>query len=435
MEYKRLNVLDKRAKNHGANPYVDDYVGFTWNNIHSSAHNCFIENTGHLEFVGAPDFSNNFVSPAFQTRTYYTGMQNGSKKFQLSLVFYQLSLAELNAAFHWLDRTIVSDLYFDYEPYWKYSCKLSAIGTIEKYVTGRSMYRGRPVDLYLCRVNVTFETVYHPEAISTYTVYKYSDDAESLPFAYSNYSGSQYLPYTEQNETEGEMPSPFMVQGSANDHQYFALQNEEVISTLIIANGNDQNTTYTSQDYSQSDPAILHTINRSPFQLMANIIHPVDGSDPNVGYWRLTLKNPSAYPTPFKLHFYDVFGGIEIYKVDNQDWMFKSTNENNEDDIDANVNSYLIGAVDLKLDDDCVVDLHYNSEDGTVICANQLIEQIRGATSSIPCQYKNATANIFVPGAIDADNPAELILEIKIRGKTGIEPQIAVEYDTYEYMM
>lgn len=427
MEYKRLNVLDKRAKNHGANPYVDDYVGFTWNNIHSSAHNCFIENTGHLDFVGAPDFSNNFVSPAFQTRTYYTGMQNGSKKFSLNLVFYQLSLAELNAALHWLDRTIVSDLYFDYEPYWKYSCKLAAIGAIEKYVTGRSMYRGRPVDLYLCRVPVTFETVYHPEAISAYTVYKYSNETEELCDDYATDSGAQYLPYTEYDKNEGQMPSPFRMKDG-----YFALYNQEMISTLI---DNDNQLIENTQD----DPAILYTENSSAFKLMANIINlQPPTSTATIGYWRIILKNPSAYQTPFKIHLYNVYNGFSIYKVDNQDYLFKAEDDgSNDSDIDAYVNSYLICAVDLSLDDDLLLNLHYNSEDGTVLCANQLVEQIRGASSTIPCSYKNAIANVFIPGAIDADRPAELVLEIRVEGNPSstIKPQMAIEYNTYEYMV
>ena len=433
MEYKRLNILDKRAQNNGANPYVDDYVGFTWNNIHSSAYNCFIENTGHLEFIGAPDFSNNFVSPAFQTRTYYTGMQNSSKKFSLNLVFYQLSLSELNAAFRWLDRAIVSDFYFDYEPYWKYSCKLSSIGAIEKYVTGRAMYRGRVVDLYLCRVPVTFETVYHPEAISAYTVYKYSDnEAEDLYYEYSSESGAQYFPYTTEKANENDnsnLPGPFqLIDGSLLGVTY-----EEEISKLIVDNeGNIESN-------NQSIVTLFYTQNSSAFKPLTTIIHLVNTSDNTNGYWRLTLKNPSAYPTPFKIHCYNVFNGIEIYRVDNSDWMWKSANdEDNADnqDIDANVNAELICAVNLKLDDDLVLDLNYNSEDGTVLCANQLIEQIRGAASDIPCIYKNAVANIYVPGTQDPDNPAELVLEVVIHGSSNADaPQLSVEYNTYEYMI
>ena len=359
-------------------------------------------------------------------------MQN-SKKFLLNLVFYQLSLPELNAAFRWLDRSIVSDFYFDYEPYWKYSCKLSSIGVVEKYVTGRAMYRGRVVDLYLCRVPVTFETVYHPEAISAYTVYKYSDDGDTnqLYYEYSSESGAQYFPYTTEKANESDvsnLPGQFQL----SDGNIFGVKYEEEISTLIVdSEGHTENN-------NQSVTTLFYTQNPSAFKPLTTIVEKMPTEDSS-GYWRLTLKNPSAYPTPFKIHCYNVFNGIEIYRIDNSDWMWKSEDENqNDEDVDASVNAELICAVNLKLDTDLVLDLNYNSEDGTVLCANQLIEQIRGVASKIPCVYKNAVANIYVPGTQDPDHPAELVLEIVVRGNENLEdsvPQISVEYNTYEYMI
>lgn len=406
MNYQRLDmkgpegeVIKGNTPVHGANPYVDDYVGFTWNNVHSSSYNCFIENTGRLEFVGAPDFTNNFVSPAFQTRTYYTGMQNGSKKFSLNLVFYQLTLQELNAAFKWLDRTIVSDLFFDYEPYWKYSCKLASIGVMEKYVSGRTMYRGRPCDLYLCRVAVQFETVYHPEAISAYCAYKYSNDIApedpSLDFYdYSRTTGSDYMPFREYDydrvhtinlaDNEGQ-------QLLTNDNQELLLPTGSKMWRPMIL---------TNKDYNQSTP------HRS--------------------YWRYVLKNPSAYPTYFKLHFYNVASSVSVYQYWNNDFFgngeYGSLGPVDTDgwvlpdelDIDAYENSMCICAFNLNLDDDIWLDLHYNSEDGTVLCANQLIEQLRSGDAQIPCTYKDAVANVYLPGAVDSDHPSTIMLEITI---------------------
>lgn len=408
MNYQRLKMTGSKGETikgctpvNGANPYVDEYTGFTWNNIHSSSYNCFIENTGHLEFVGAPDFSNNFVSPAFQTRTYYTGMQNSSKKFTLNLVFYQLTLKELNAALGWLDRTIVSDLFFDYEPYWKYSCKLASIGTIEKYVTGRTMYRGKPSDLYLCRVPVQFETVYHPEAISTYCAYKYSDENSRLPLdpqyddpqiqEFHDYSkigaGAQYTPFAEYN-TESKKWEP-----------------------LIL----------TSERYNTKTDIRA--------------------------YWRYVLKNPSAYPTYFKLHFYDVTSTVSVYQYWNNDYFDNGVSGSlgiDQDgdgwvdpgfDIDAYENSMCICSITLNLDDDIALDLHYNSEDGTVLCANQLVEQLRSGDAQIPCQHKDAVANVYLPGAMDSDHPSTTMLEITLDTQPGYNPSVAIEYDTYEYMV
>lgn len=427
MNYQRLDitgseqeVIKGNTPVHGANPYVDDYVGFTWNNVHSSSHNCFIENTGHLEFVGAPDFTNNFVSPAFQTRTYYTGMQNSSKKFSLNLVFYQLTLQELNAAFKWLDRTIISDLFFDYEPYWKYSCKLASIGVMEKYVSGRTMYRGRPCDLYLCRVAVQFETVYHPEAISAYCAYKYSDeDAPQDPsmdfYEYSRTTGSDYMPFREYDYDQASNINLLDNAGL----QLLTKHGEELVYPTTLKLWRPM--ILTNQAYNQFTPT------RS--------------------YWRYVLKNPSAYPTYFKLHFYNVTSSVSVYQYWNNDYFGNGEYgslgpvdadgwvRSDELDIDAYENSTCICALNLNLDDDIALNLHYNSEDGTILCANQLIEQLRSGDAQIPCVHKDAVANVYLPGAIDSDHPSTIMLEITIGTRTEGAAQIGIEYDTYEYMI
>lgn len=405
MNYQRLEmkgpdgeIIKGKTPVRGANPYVDDYVGFTWNNVHSSAYNCFIENTGHLEFVGAPDFSNNFVSPAFQTRTYYTGMQNSSKKFSLNLVFYQLTLQELNAAFRWLDRTIVSDLFFDYEPYWKYSCKLASISAMEKYVTGRTMYRGRPCDLYLCKVAIQFETVYHPEAISTYCAYKYSDDQNVEDFDFHSYSrntGSEYM--------------PFMSYGPG-------------------LYGSARQLTESHGDFLQDNnlQSLSDAVDVKDWRPMILMQPDADLPSVNRGYWRFVLYNPSAYPTYFKLHLYNIRAGVSVYQYWNNDYFgegkYGSLGPVDDEgwvkegvlDIDAYENSACICNVALNLDDDIWLDLHYNSEDGTVLCANQLVEQLRSGDGQAACTFKESTANVYLPGAVDSDNPSAMMLEVSI---------------------
>lgn len=403
MDYKRLNVLDKRAANRGANPYVDEYTGFTWNGLHSSNFNCFIENTGHLEFVGAPDFSNNFISPAFQTRTYYTGTASQSKKFQLNLVFYRLTLAELNAALHWLDRSIISDLYFDYEPYWKYSCKLASIGAIKKYPSGRAMYRGRPCDLYLCRVPITFETVYHPEAISAYTVFKTTEqestirlvNGEPLDLTYSQSAGADYMPFKEAK--------------SSADFDNISLDTSGNQERYIDRDGNLLKVGQVADNWNSL--VLIQTQNLG---------------DSNSHYWRVTLYNPSSHSTTFKLHFFRVTDTVDVWQVWNGDYAFNTAESQ---DIDAYTNSLNIVHIDMDLDDQQQVNLHYNSEDGTVLMANQLVESVRGVNLPL-CTYKSAVANVLIPGAIDSDNPASIDLEIQLGGA---ESGFAVEYDTYEY--
>lgn len=416
MDYKRLNVLDKRTPNRGANPFVDDYVGFTWNNIHSSNYNCFIENTGHLDFVGAPDFSNNFISPAFQTRTYYTGTASQSKKFSLNLVFYQLTLPELNAALHWLDRSIISDLYFDYEPYWKYSCKLASIGVIEKYVTGRTMYRGRACDTYLCKLPLTFETVYHPEAISAYTVFKSTEQTTATNMGYLDDSTTSWtgpaLPYS-QNSGGDFMPFRDLL-GDETELDKYRLNEEGNQDTYVDDKGHHVTVAEEAANWSNMI-----------------LIEPVNMQESGTKYWRLKLRNPSSHSTTFKLHFFNVGKGVDVWQIWNKDYVY---GQRDPDDIDAYSNSLNIMHVALDLDDEHLVNLHYNSEDGTVLLGNQLIESVRGTQMPI-CSYKSAVANVLIPGAINPDQPASIDLEIKIYAPTGQtnNAQFAIEYDTYEY--
>lgn len=170
MEYQLHDAAQLR---HSANPYADEYTGFIWNSHHSSDFNCFIENTGHLTFEPAPDFSNSTVSPAFYDGSIYTGTQTQSKKLQLNLVFYHITLDDFNRALKWLNYKQVGNLLFDYSDNWKYQCKLASIGVVEKYVDGYCINTKngsyKKEDLYICRMQVSFETVDIHNAISAYT--------------------------------------------------------------------------------------------------------------------------------------------------------------------------------------------------------------------------------------------------------------------------
>lgn len=170
MEYQ---LHDAAQLKHSANPYADEYTGFIWNGHHSSDFNCFIENTGHLTFEPAPEFSNSTVSPAFYDGSLYTGTQTQNKKIQLNLVFYHITLADFNKALKWLDYKKVSSLLFDYSDNWRYQCKLNSLGVTEKYIDGYCINQTHDSynkqDLYICRMQVSFETIDIHNAVSAYT--------------------------------------------------------------------------------------------------------------------------------------------------------------------------------------------------------------------------------------------------------------------------
>ena len=159
---------------------IDNYMGFTWNGIHSSKFNCFITSKDGLKFVNSPSFSNSLVSSLNQNKAYYTGMTLQSKKIQLTIAAVDLTLDEYNQLLNWLSIYDISTLRLDYQPWYQYNVKLSAIGNSTKHVTGRyqtyypqgSKKAGQPMpglkDLYTCEMSIEFETVADHYAESTF---------------------------------------------------------------------------------------------------------------------------------------------------------------------------------------------------------------------------------------------------------------------------
>lgn len=400
MDYAR-NIDSTKRSSH---PYVDEYTGFTWNNIHSSRYNCFIENTGHLSFEPAPAFSNNFINPQFQNRNYYTGMQMQTKKVQLNLVFYQLTLADLNEALLWLDPTVISSFFFDYEPYWKYTCKLASIGTMEKYVDGCVFIpvegQNRPVrkDLYIGRVQVTFETVYQTDAVSIYTVLATPLDA------------GQIFNVVNANPESSE------------ERLDFATNTDELLIIGVDEASTDVDPNNFLEGYNNSNYFAPESQDPEQWPLVTGTY--VKAAD----CWNLTLKNPSMKPVFFKLHLYDVEGNIKVEAT-------RASNQNSDDvsyapggPIDVKHTPNTIVQATLLLDDEHKISLHYNSEDGSLLTADQSVEVLQGFERHNICDYANALSNIMVP---PAQNGVYGKLFLNIYGVSNW----CIEYDLYNYMM
>lgn len=400
MDYARNIKATKRS----SHPYVDNYTGFTWNNIHSSRYNCFIENTGHLNFEPAPSFSNNFINPMFQNRNYYTGMQSQTKKVQLKLVFYQLTLADLNEAMEWLNRTKISDLLFDYEPYWKYCCKLASIGTMEKYVDGYTIDRntGYRQDLYIGRVDVTFETVYQPDAISIYTVY------------HSTRSPDSYWVRDQDHPSDESLASPFTVKPGNQQflvHMSSAEDHSDLVDDLDVS------------------AFFAPTIQ---FPLVEHIGRTAtEGSEGSENgdvlgnkHWTIILRNPTPRPTFFKLHCYDIVDTLKLDYVATQGADSYTTNG----PIDAPSNPITIAQAVLSLDTGHSIHLHYNSEDGSLLTANQSIESMQGLERRNICIFAQSLSNICIPGAVGNQYGQ---LQLELYGSN----DWSVEYDIYNSMI
>jgi hypothetical protein len=79
---------------------TDQYLGFTYRGktlgMNSSADfTGFIENSGNdLQFFNAPEFSNEFTTPQFGERTFYTGNTKSNRNLELNIQLDKITLAE-----------------------------------------------------------------------------------------------------------------------------------------------------------------------------------------------------------------------------------------------------------------------------------------------------------------------------------------------------
>lgn len=387
------------------NPYQTEYTGFTWKNIHSSRFNCFIENKGTLTFEPAPSFSNNFVSPEFQSRTYYTGTQNSNKSITFNLVFYNLTLHELNAAMRWLNRFDISDLFLDYAPYWKYTCKLASIGSMDKRPAGKARIGDKFYDTYLCQVEVKFETVFESNAIAAYSqVY-----LAPLTGTETNYQSIVFADMNQLTVNYGEMQEDIGTTFAWNKNDLSLATPDELIDPL----GAFETSAFADQETVEDN---------------SNTNFVYDGGTKQ---YRLDLALPNRFSSDanFKVYLYNIHGGFTIYAVEKELDMTSAGATWRE------INSRMIAHVRLNLDSDKLLNLQYNSDDGSILCCGQLVEQLQDENQNLLCAYKMGLANIVIPAAYNDTQYSLLELRIFVDNPSSMVPESLVAYDYKELML
>lgn len=396
--------LHKPSTGRSVNPYTDKYTGFIWNEHHSSDFNCFIENTGHLTFEPAPEFSNSMVSPAFYDGSLFTGTQTQSKKVQLNLVFYHITLADFNRALKWLDYKKVGSLLFDYSDEWRYQCKLSSLGVTEKYVDGYCVNTEtyKKQDLYICRVQAVFETVDIHNAIETYGEVRVKQPpltngqlayaAGTFPALYlHNIIPAQYItdqPFLIINGQEYQLPI-----GVSNLRCNF-IDN----STLSVVCKVTQLTKYFIIDI------MTGTYNNNSFSKgsLSVVYYTFYDIDP------LTLSNPNSLPISFRVHFFNFTTPQFVLYLGKEE-----------------ETRIPICSVDLNLDVGGAASLHYNSKSGAVTMGDQLINQVTNGNGDIVAKYCNSLSQITIPP----------YSEITLTVSDGYNGEIMIDYDLQESVL
>ena len=108
--------------------YEDCYMYFTFNGIHSSVYNLFIQSKNDLKIENTIGAKSSFVSAAFQEGNYYTGTEKTQKTFKRKCAAEGLTLSQYKAMMKWLTVGTTGFLVFDSNPYWGWTVVLDTVG-------------------------------------------------------------------------------------------------------------------------------------------------------------------------------------------------------------------------------------------------------------------------------------------------------------------
>ena len=156
--------------------FSNDYIGFTFNGIHSSQ-------LGIVRTSDGSRFNENLL-PTIQDKTvqvpggdgtYYFGSYYTQKPFNISFAFDDLTEQEFAELKRWLGDKKVHSLIFDETPYKAYQAKVTGSATIKHIpfgATGTRIYKGEG--------SVQF-TAYQPFARSTFKFFTKKEDGEYEP--------------------------------------------------------------------------------------------------------------------------------------------------------------------------------------------------------------------------------------------------------------
>lgn len=148
---------------------IDEYMGFTWKNVHSSTYNCFIVNEDNgLTFVNAPSFSNQYASALYQNKSYFLGTSIERKSLTFKVACDRITLEEYRSFLKWLDIYSISNFFLDYDLWYGYNAKLAALTESQKYPMGKQMINGKMQMLFTVVLSITFETIEDCYALHKY---------------------------------------------------------------------------------------------------------------------------------------------------------------------------------------------------------------------------------------------------------------------------
>ena len=142
--------------------YEDCYMYFTFDGVHSSTYNLFIENEGDLTIENSLGESSEFVSAMFQEGSYYMGTTKSQKTFTRKCAAEGLSLSQYKQMMKWLSVGKVGYLVFDNNPFWGWAVVLDSVGNAAVNDTSNGL---------IVQFEIVFKTVGSYCATNAYSAY------------------------------------------------------------------------------------------------------------------------------------------------------------------------------------------------------------------------------------------------------------------------
>lgn len=167
--------------------YFDDYMYFSFNNIHSSKYNLVIQNDiEDLKLNTDTGAKLDFSSAKYQEGQYYLGVTRPQKSIPLKVVGKELTRAQTIEIAQWLRIGTTGALVFDFAEDWAYDVVVSSLSDF-------NLYEQEP-DTYIVSFEVKFATINsvyarnrYDAAISSSAVNPEEGTEKSLEaFAYNN---------------------------------------------------------------------------------------------------------------------------------------------------------------------------------------------------------------------------------------------------------
>ena len=152
-------------------PMLDKYATFRWDNEDMTLYHAFIinEKKGSLKFYNGPSFSNNYTQPQFESASSrFTGVTFKTQQISFTIAVYAITEELYRKLIYKLHPYTISNLSFNFEPNWRYVCKLSNISDSTRYIVGHyTDDSGQTKELYYTELKLTFNIIGDAVAQST----------------------------------------------------------------------------------------------------------------------------------------------------------------------------------------------------------------------------------------------------------------------------